>query len=203
MLRQRNFAEAMKHRRSYYSLSNSSPVQDEVIIHIIRTVVKYAPSSFNSQSTRIVLLLGDEHRKLWDIVKQTLRQREASPEALEKTDEKIERCFASGYGTILYYDDTTIVKDLQDSFPHYKERFPIWSQQASAMDQFAIWTMLEDVGFGASLQHYDPLIDDEVRRTWKLPDTWKLIAEMPFGTPIGDPHEKEDIEPSEHIKVFR
>ena len=69
MVRERTFAEALEHRRSYYSISNDSPVQDEEIVHIIRTAVKHVPSAFNSQTTRIVLLLGDEHQKLWRIVK--------------------------------------------------------------------------------------------------------------------------------------
>ena len=37
MVRERTFAEALEHRRSYYSISNDSPVQDEEIVHIIRT----------------------------------------------------------------------------------------------------------------------------------------------------------------------
>ena len=39
MIRERTFAEALEHRRSYYSISNDSPVQDEEIVHIIRTAV--------------------------------------------------------------------------------------------------------------------------------------------------------------------
>ena len=46
------------------------------------------------------------------------------------------------------------------------------------MHQLAVWTMLEDEGMGASLQHYNPLIDDEVRKVWNLSDDWKLIAQM-------------------------
>ena len=38
MIRERTFAEALEHRRSYYSISNDSPVLDEEIVHIIRTV---------------------------------------------------------------------------------------------------------------------------------------------------------------------
>ena len=79
----RTFAEALEHRRSYYSIGNDSPVLDEEVVHIVRTAVKNVPSAFNSQSTRIVLLLGDEHKKLWDIVKNTLKQR-ISPEAFVK-----------------------------------------------------------------------------------------------------------------------
>jgi hypothetical protein len=198
----RTFAEALEHRRSYYSIGSDSPVLDEEVVHIVRTAVKYVPSAFNSQSTRIVLLLGDEHKKLWDIVKSTLKQR-IPPEAFVKTEAKIDGCFACGHGTVLYFEDTDAVKKLQDAFPSYSGNFPTWSQHTSAMHQLAIWTMLEDAGLGASLQHYNPLIDDEVRRTWKLPESWMLIAEMPFGTPLAEPGEKEFRELSERIKIFR
>lgn len=198
----RTFAEALEHRRSYYSIGSDSPVLDEEVVHIVRTAVKNVPSAFNSQSTRIVLLLGDEHKKLWDIVKSTLKQRIPS-DAFAKTEAKIDGCFAAGHGTVLYFEDTAAVKNLQEAFPSYAENFPIWSQHTSAMHQFAIWTMLEDAGLGASLQHYNPLIDEEVRRTWNLPGSWMLIAEMPFGTPTAEPGEKEFQELSERIKIFR
>lgn len=198
----RTFAEALEHRRSYYSIGSDSPVLDEEVVHIVRTAVKNVPSAFNSQSTRIVLLLGDEHKKLWDIVKSTLKQRIPS-DAFAKTEAKIDGCFAAGHGTVLYFEDTAVVKNLQEAFPSYAENFPTWSQHTSAMHQFAIWTMLEDAGLGASLQHYNPLIDEEVRRTWNLPGSWMLIAEMPFGTPTAEPGEKEFQELSERIKIFR
>ena len=198
----RTFAEALEHRRSYYSIGSDSPVLDEEVVHIVRTAVKNVPSAFNSQSTRIVLLLGDEHKKLWDIVKSTLKQRIPS-DAFAKTEAKIDGCFAAGHGTVLYFEDTAVVKNLQEAFLSYAENFPTWSQHTSAMHQFAIWTMLEDAGLGASLQHYNPLIDEEVRRTWNLPGSWMLIAEMPFGTPTAEPGEKEFGELSEWIKIFR
>ena len=84
-----------------------------------------------------------------------------------------------------------VVENLQKAFPSYKDNFPIWSQQTSAMHQFAIWTMLEDAGLGASLQHYNPLIDEMVQNEWKLDPNWKLIAQMPFGTPTEGPGGKE------------
>lgn len=198
----RTFAEALEHRRTYYSIGSDSPVLDEEVVHIIRTAVKNVPSAFNSQTTRIVLLLGDEHKKLWDIVKETLKKR-ISPEAFVNTEAKIDGCFACGHGTVLYFEDTAVVKGLQDAFPAYSANFPTWSQHTSAMHQLAIWTMLEDAGLGASLQHYNPLIDEEVRRTWNLPESWMLIAEMPFGTPTGEPGEKEFQDLSERIKIFR
>ena len=189
----RTFAEAMAHRRSYYSIGSDSPVLDEEIVHIIREAVKNVPSAFNSQSTRIVSFLT---------ISAVTNASRSESRWFAKTEAKIDGCFASGHGTVLYFEDTSVVKKLQETFPSYKDNFPTWSQHTSAMHQFAIWTMLEDMGLGASLQHYNPLIDDEVRRTWNLPDDWMMIAQMPFGTPTGEPGEKEFEDLSKRIKIF-
>ena len=54
----RDFKEALRHRRTYYHITDSSPISDEQIKEIIDFAVMNVPSAFNSQSTRIVLLLG-------------------------------------------------------------------------------------------------------------------------------------------------
>ena len=202
IIMERNLKEALKHRRSYYNLGNESPLGDEEIADILKFALTYIPSAFNSQSARLVLLLGENHRKLWEIVKSTLKK--IVPEAsYEASEHKIDKSFLSGYGTVLFYEDQTVVEYLQKSFPLYGDKFPDWSQQASAMHQLAVWTMLEDAGFGASLQHYNPLIDDEVAATWQLPQSWHLIAQMPFGKPlqIPAPHENKPLE--ERLRVFQ
>lgn len=199
---EKSFVEALKHRRSYYAITNQSPVSDGEIEKIIDLAVTYVPSAFNSQSTRVVLLLGEHHRKLWQIVKETLRPI-VPPEAFTATEAKIDRSFASGYGTVLFFEDQTVVKNLQEAFPLYQDNFPGWSVQTSAMHQLAVWVMLEDVGFGASLQHYNPLIDNEVRQTWNLPADWKLISEMPFGLPAQQPGPKEFQDLASRVKVFK
>ena len=94
------------------------------------------------------------------------------------------------------------VRSLQESFPTYKDNFPIWAEQTDAMHQLAVWTMLEDAGMGASLQHYNPLIDDEVRKVWNLSDDWKLIAQMPFGVPVAQPGFKEVMSLDERVFEF-
>lgn len=198
----RTFKDALKHRRTYYSISNGTPIPDREIEEIIEYAVTHVPSAFNSQTARLVLLLGKEHRKLWEIVKGTLRAI-IPVEDFAKTERKIDVSFASGYGTVLYFEDMSIVHQLQNTFPSYKDKFPVWSDQTSAMHQFAIWTMLEDVGFGASLQHYNPLIDEKVKKEWHLPESWKLNAEMPFGIPVEIPGEKEYQPLEERVKVFK
>lgn len=181
---------AVEKRRSYYALSNESPISDKEIKEIIDFAVLNVPSSFNSQSTRVVLLLGDSHRKLWQIVKDVLQKR-ISEEAFVATEKKIDGAFASGYGTVLFYEDEAVVEGLQQAFPSYEDNFPVWSHHTSAMHQFAIWTLLEEAGLGASLQHYNPIIDEEVAKAFNLNPKWRLIAQMPFGKPIGEPNRKE------------
>ena len=99
-----NFKEALKHRKSYYHITNSSPISDEQIKEIIDFAVMNIPSAFNSQSTRIVLLLGENHKRLWKITKDTLK-RLVSAEAFKATEAKINESFAAGYGTILFFED--------------------------------------------------------------------------------------------------
>ena len=186
----KTFQEAMAHRRSYYALKNESPITDNEIIDIVHSAVKHVPSAFNSQSTRVVVLLHDKHQRVWEITKDVLREI-VSAEAFGNTKNKIESSFQSGYGTLLFYEDQRPVKALQEQFPRYADNFPIWSQHTNAMHQFAIWTMLEDAGFGVSVQHYNPLIDELVAKEFNTPAEWTLIAQMPFGAPAGEPGEKD------------
>lgn len=58
--------EAVQHRRTIYQLTKKSPISDERIKEILNVAIKDVPSSFNSQSTRIIALFKDEHDKFWD-----------------------------------------------------------------------------------------------------------------------------------------
>lgn len=199
----RSFKDAVARRRSYYSITNKSPISDAEIEDIVKFAATNIPSAFNSQSARLVLLLGRENKKFWDIVKDALKDKLGEGERFAQTEKKIDGSFSCGYGTILFFEDRSVIENLQDNFPSYSDRFPDWSHHTSAMHQFALWTMLEDAGFGASLQHYNPLIDEKVREEWKLPESWKLVAEMPFGEPSGDPGVKEMNPLEERVKVFK
>ena len=108
---ERSFSEALKHRRTYYSITNQSPIPDQEIECIVNMTVRHVPSAFNSQSTRVVLLLGESHKKLWKIVKDALKKI-VPAEAFVKTEEKIDNSFACGYGTVLFFEDQKVVKGL-------------------------------------------------------------------------------------------
>lgn len=185
----KDFLTAIADRRSIYGLSKESPISDDKIKELIDHAVKYTPSAFNSQSARVILLLGSEHDKLWDITKEALRK-VVPANNFAPTEEKI-NSFKSGYGTVLYFEENSIIESLQQQFALYKDNFPVWAQQSNGMLQFVIWTALEMEGLGASLQHYNELIEDEVKKTWGIASSWKLIGQMPFGKPTTPAGEKQ------------
>ncbi|MED3397812.1 nitroreductase family protein [Bacillus wiedmannii] len=197
----KDFYNALKERRTYYGINKEVQVSDEKIKEIVEFAVKYTPSAFNSQTARLVVLLGEAHNKLWDITTETLRK-VVGDNDFSGTQQKMDS-FKSGYGTVLYFEDEAIVKSLQEKFAAYAENFPIWSHQASGMHQLVVWTALEAEGLGASLQHYNPLIDDEVKAEWNVPANWKLIAQMPFGNPTAAPGEKEFQPLEERVKFHK
>ncbi len=197
----RDFYTAIEQRRSYYALTNQSTISDQRIQEIIEHAVKHTPTAFNSQSGRIVLLLNQHHQKLWDITMEELRKI-VPAESFPPTEEKI-KFFKGAYGTVLFFEDQYVIKDLQEKFSLYKEKFPVYSDHSSGMLQLVIWTALELEGLGASLQHYNPLIDNEIKREWNIPENWVLVAQMPFGKPTGEPGSKEFLPLEDRIKVIK
>jgi predicted oxidoreductase (fatty acid repression mutant protein) len=197
----KEFLTAVAERRTFYSISKEIAVSDNKIEEIIKHAVKHTPSAFNSQSARVVLLLGNHHDRLWDIVKDALRKL-VPADKFGSTEEKI-NSFKAGYATVLFFEDMSVVEELQKQFALYKDNFPVWSLQSSGMHQFVIWTALEEEGLGASLQHYNEVIEADVKKEWNIPDSWKLLAQMPFGKPTAAPGEKEFLPLEDRVKVFK
>lgn len=198
----KDFFTALKERRSYYGISKEQVITDQRIQEIVEEAVKYTPTSFNSQTSRAVVLLGEHHDKLWDITEDILREVVGNEEQFKSTAEKM-NSFRSGYGTVLFFEDNNVVAGLQQQFEAYADNFPIWSNQSNGMLQLVVWTALKQEGLGASLQHYNPLIDEKVKNEWNIPEHWKLIAEMPFGKPTFQPGEKEFQPVEERVKTFK
>jgi predicted oxidoreductase (fatty acid repression mutant protein) len=174
-----NFEKYLSSRRSIYKLGKNTKLSVEEIENLVSIATKYVPSPFNDQSQRVVLLLNDNHEKFWDIVYQELKKI-APPENLAKTEEKLKN-FANGIGTILFFDDKTVTDGYGKQFPLYEENFRVWSEHANAMLQYILWLELSKEELGASLQHYNPVIDQAIKKAFNLPSEWKLIAQMPFG----------------------
>ncbi|GEO25898.1 nitroreductase [Alicyclobacillus acidoterrestris] len=192
---------ALRERRSIYGISKESPISDERIQEIIEEALKHTPSAFNSQSTRIVVLLGEQHDKLWNITTDVLKAI-VPADQFASTQQRMDG-FRAGYGTVLFFEDMTVVEDLQKQFPLYQDNFPVWAEHTNAMHQLVIWMALQAEGLGANLQHYNPLIDERVKTEWALPESWKLVAQMPFGKIVAPAGEKTFKPVADRLKVFK
>lgn len=199
MLKQ--YQDIVSKRRSYYKISNDSVVSDEELEKAIEFVVEHTPSAFNSQSARVVLLLNDNHHKLWDITMEALKK-VVPAEKFAPTEQRI-NSFKAGYGTILFFEDMEVVTELENNFPVYKHNFLTWSKESSGMNQFNMWSSLRALGYGASLQHYNELIESQVKDNWDLPQNWRLVSQMPFGKIIEEPEQKESKPLETRMKIFR
>ena len=194
------FLDLIKQRRSRYDLTHKSTLPKEEIIKLVQESVKHTPSPFNSQGTRVLILCGARHQQFWDIAKHELAQI-IPPEKFAPTAEKL-ATFSAAHGTLLFFEDWSVVESLQVQFPAYKDNFPLWAYQANAMTEFAVWTALAENGMGASLQHYNPLVDLEVHRQFHVPLDWKLIAQMPFGVCLHkEPPQKDFLPIDKRVQV--
>lgn len=192
--------QAAETRRSVYVLNKELPISQTEVVQIVEHAVKFTPSSFHSQSTRAVVLLGAEHEKLWDIAIAQLRQI-VPADKFQATEDKL-NMFKAAAGSVLFFEDQNVVKGLQEQFPAYAANFPIWADQANAMMQYAIWTTLAAAGVGANLQHYNPVIDEEVAKAWAIPENWTLRAQLVFGG-IGAPAREKTFAPvDERLSVY-
>ena len=175
-----------QNRRSQYELGKNLPLAENEVLEIIDNAVKYSPSAFNSQTAHAVVLLGDNHQKLWDITFEELGKFLPNEDAKTATKAKLDG-FAAAYGTILFFEDHDVVKGLQEQFPSYADNFPLWSEQSTGIASFAVWNALAESGVGANIQHYNPVIDERVAKEWNIPANLVLRAQMPFGEIVGEP----------------
>lgn len=195
-----NLQELVEKRRSIYNLGKDVKLTKNEIVDLVENAVKYCPTAFNSQSARVVILFNDDYQKFWDMVEDKLKNI-INGKDFSKTKEKLD-AFRQGIGTILFFEDEDKIKQLQEMYHLYKDNFEIWANQANGMLQYIVWTALAEKLLGASLQHYNPLVDDEVHKYWKLPNNWRLIAQMPFGS-IAKPASEKSFEALENrVKIF-
>lgn len=181
-----SFLDTLQKRRSIYALGKNLPVPEEEVTALIRDVTEAVPDAFNMHSARVVVALGEKQDALWDTIYDAF----GGKVAREKIDG-----FRAAAGTVLYFYDESVVKGMQEQFPTYAANFPIWAQQANGMLQYSIWCALAELGIGANIQHYNPVIDEAVKALFAVPEGYVLVAQMPFGSIEGPANDKaaEDI----------
>ena len=164
--------KSLRERRTHYALNKDLPVSQQEIVDIVKEATELVPDAFNMKSTRVAVLFDKEHEKLWDTVYSVFDGKVPR----EKIDS-----FKAGAGTVLYFYDEDTIKEMQEKFPLYADNFPVWANQSNGMLQLTVWTALKEKSVGASVQHYNPIIDEKVKALFDILKQYKLIAQMPFG----------------------
>lgn len=182
----------LEKRRSRYLLNKELPVAKEKVEEVIKRVTELVPDAFDMKSARVVAAFGEEHEALWDEIERVFEGK--------VPHDKIQS-FRNGAGTILYFYEEEVVDGLAAKFPTYAANFPVWANHANGMLQISIWTALAELGIGASLQHYNPIIDEMVRERYKLPKTYRLVAQMPFGGIEKEPEAKAKEKIEQRVQI--
>ena len=77
------------------------PVSDDRIVEIVQEVLKVAPSSYNNQTGRVAIFLGDKHKQFWDVIiglaMPMLQQ--AGEEVVQAMTQRF-NMFKAAYGTV-------------------------------------------------------------------------------------------------------
>ena len=186
--------KSLEKRRTYYNLDKKIPISEQEVEEKVKKVTELVPDAFNMKSARVVLVFGEKHEQLWDEIYDVFEGKVPR----EKLD-----LFKNGAGTILFLYDQDIVKKMQEQFHTYADNFPIWANQANGMLQIVMWSMLRELNIGASLQHYNPIIDAKVKELFDIPESCMLVAQMPFGGIKKEPDEKEKEDINKSVSVVR
>lgn len=172
--------EAIKQRRSMTNLAKTPQLDTKTISSTIQDVLMHTPSAFNSQSSGALVIYGNEHENFWEEVKIRVLPIVSDEKARERTNTKIEG-FKCGDGTVIFLENQTINQSLRERFPLYASSVDLWADQGQGFVQYGVWLALHELGFGVSLQHYNPIIDDYIYDVLKIERHFKIVGQMPFG----------------------
>lgn len=94
----KDFLDATKSRRSLYQLTNESTISDARIKELVTHTIKHVPSAFNSQTSRLVVVLKEKHEELWDAILEVYKV-QLPTDKFEHMKGRVEG-FRNAYGTV-------------------------------------------------------------------------------------------------------
>lgn len=190
----------MEKRRTSYALGKNTDFSQEEIVAAVRDTIKNVPSAFNSQTTRAVVIFDEANKKFWQHIYDV--QKDVLPEQMwEMMSGVMEGARDNAIGTVLFFED----RDAIEVMPANDERKATYKEHNAAIAQYALWLRFTEMNLGASLQHfnlgYDQGFDKATREMFDLPDSFEMIAQMPFGSIEAPAGEKDHIDTNTQVQV--
>lgn len=177
-----SYIDVIKNRRSRYDLTRELPLNEAAFEGLVKDAIFWTPDAFNMNSTRAIIVTGENHEKVWDAVLRVF-DGQVTPERVAP--------FKAAYATILFFVDDDVVANLQEQFPIFESNFPRWATESNGMAIVNTWNALSEAGIGANIQHYNPVVDDAIREIFGTPESWRLTTQMVVGG-IGSTPEAKD-----------
>lgn len=192
--------ELVKKRRTQYAIGKNTELSNEEIADYITQIVKDVPTAFNSQTSRVAVVFGENSVKLWDHILDV--QKDVLQGEMWDMMSGVMEGAKNGLGTVLFFEDL----DAVEAMPVNGTRGEAYKQNNNANTQYATWLGITQLGLGGSLQHfnvgYEQGFDKSVKELLDLPERWELQAQMPFGSIEGEVAEKEYIADNERVRVI-
>lgn len=194
--------DLMEKRRSAYVVGKDTDLTPEEITDAVTETALHVPTAFNAQSHRLAVVYGEVNDKVWDIIYDSA-QSFVDPEQLKEM-EAVYKNPKNGIGTILFFEDRDAV---EANIPANEERSQVYKLDGSANSQLTAWLTLTELGLGATLQHhnigYEHGFDKAFRELLDLPESYELVAEMPFGSVEQDFSEQASLTGDKLVKSFQ
>jgi hypothetical protein len=195
------FLDLVENRRTIYALGKNTDFSQEEIEDQVRKVIKQVPSASNSQTTRVVVLFDEANEKFWDHIYDV--QKDVLEGEMWDMMSGVMVGAKDAVGTVLFFEDL----DAVEKMPAQGVRQKVYKQNNSAIAQYALWLALREMDLGASLQHfnvgYEHGFDKGTKEMFDLPESYEMLAQMPFGSIEQETGPKEHIDSDEQVKVFK
>ena len=192
------YIDALKKRRTQYALGRNLSLSKEELIALVKDAVKHSPSSFNSQSSRALVLFGAESVKLWDLAIEAVRvarpkastrpkpSSRASPPAPAPSCSSKTRTWSAACKRSSRCTPTTSRsgRNRLAAWPSCRSGprwpTPAWAPACSTTTRWStpMW-----------------------RASGNIPASWKLRAQMPFGSNEAGFGEKAFMDDAERFRV--
>lgn len=187
------YLKAIASRRTVYALKPELPssVTLQDVQSTVQAIIKDTPTSFNSQVNRAIILIGAEHKRVWDETVNSIQGDSGKKKPASARDE--------AFGTVVFFTDDRTTEELQSKFPAWAPIFPQFADHSSGAAQVHTWTAFKELGIGGHLQHFNGYVKAALPKS--IPLEWQVHSQLVFGLPaVAESSPKSYID--NPVKVF-
>ena len=169
-------------RRSVRALQDG-PLPDGML-EALGSAIDSTPAAFGMSPWQVVLL-HERRGMFWDVVERSFREH-LTGEQLDRYLTRLDG-FRPAVVVAMVYEDLSVRERLVSERGLSSETGFDFALQGLGMVQLGMWLAATGFGLGASLQHWDWMVEAALAEFAGLPQAcFRLVSVMPFGHPAED-----------------